>query len=75
MRQRGKGGSVGASEASRSVEVPRAKSEWHLDPRLSRRWGTGNRVEAFGGLTNSAVSSTTGAFRFGTAGVSVQVGF
>ena len=51
-----------------------SQSEWHLDARLSRRWGTGNRVEAFGGLTNSAVSSTTGAFRFGTAGVSVRVG-
>jgi hypothetical protein len=33
------------------------------------RWGAGNRVELFGLVTNSAVSSTTGAFRYSSAGV------
>ena len=65
-------GGLGGQQIGRGAS---SQSEWHLDARLSRLWGTGNRVEAFGGLTNSAVSSTTGAFRFGTAGVSVQVGF
>lgn len=37
-----------------------AQSEWHLEARLGRQWGMGNRVEAFGLVTNSAVSSTSG---------------
>jgi hypothetical protein len=33
------------------------------------RWGAGNRVELFGLITNSAVSSTSGAFRYRSAGL------
>jgi tetratricopeptide (TPR) repeat protein len=51
-----------------------SQTEWHVDLRLGRRWGVGNRVDLFGSVTNSAVSSTSGAFRFGTAGLSVRVG-
>ena len=51
-----------------------AQSEWHLDARVGRRWGTGNRLDVFGTVTNSAVSSTSGAFRYRTAGVSVRLG-
>lgn len=51
-----------------------AQSEWHLEARLGRRWGTGNRIEAFGLVTNSAVSSTSGAFRYRSAGVLVRLG-
>jgi hypothetical protein len=31
-------------------------------------------VDLFGSVTNNAVSSTTGAFRYGTAGVALRVG-
>jgi tetratricopeptide (TPR) repeat protein len=51
-----------------------SQTQWHVDLRLGRRWGVGNRVDLFGSVTNSAVSSTSGAFRYGTAGVSVRVG-
>jgi hypothetical protein len=51
-----------------------AQSEWHLEGRLGQRWGSGNRVEVFGLVTNSAVSSTTGAFRYGSAGILVRLG-
>ncbi|MGH7527324.1 MAG: hypothetical protein ACREMX_11545, partial [Gemmatimonadales bacterium] len=51
-----------------------AQSEWHLEGRLGRRWGAGNRVEVFGLVTNSAVSSTSGAFRYRSAGVLVRLG-
>jgi len=50
------------------------QTEWHLDLRAGRRWGIGNRVDLFGSVTNNAASSTTGAFRYGTAGVSVRIG-
>jgi tetratricopeptide (TPR) repeat protein len=51
-----------------------AQSEWHVETRLGRRWGLGNRVELFGLVTNSAVSSTSGAFRYRSAGLAVTLG-
>ena len=50
------------------------QSEWHLEGRLGRSWGTMNMVEVFAGLSNSAESSTTGAFEYRTAGVVVRMG-
>ena len=51
-----------------------AQSEWHAELRATRRWGTANEVAVFGSATNSAAASTTGAYRYGTAGVSVRLG-
>jgi hypothetical protein len=51
-----------------------AQSEWHVEGRLDKRWGSGNSIEVFGLVTNSAVSSTTGAFRYGSAGLSLRLG-
>jgi hypothetical protein len=50
-----------------------AQTEWHLEGRVGPRWGSGNRVELFGMVTNSAVSSTTGAYRYRTAGITVRI--
>ncbi len=51
-----------------------AQSEWHAEARLARRFGTINEV-AFGvGISNSAVSSTTGAFRYYSAQLSARLG-
>jgi tetratricopeptide (TPR) repeat protein len=52
----------------------RVQSEWHLEGRLGRSWNTVNLVEVFAGISNSAESSTTGAFRYRTAGVIVRIG-
>jgi tetratricopeptide (TPR) repeat protein len=65
------GGGVGAQQIGKGGS---AQTEWHLDGRLGKRWGTGNRVEIFGLVTNSAVSSTTGAFRYGSAGILLRLG-
>ena len=51
-----------------------SQSEWHAEMRFSRNWAAINRVEVFGSITNSAVSSTTGAFRYGTLGATVRLG-
>jgi len=64
-------GGLGAQQIGRGGV---AQSEWHLEARIGRRWGVGNRLEVFGAVTNSAVSSTSGAFRYRTAGVSVRLG-
>ncbi len=64
-------GGLGAQQVG---QLGDRQSEWHLEARLGRRWGTGNRVEAFGLVTNSAVTSTNGAFRYRSAGVSIRLG-
>jgi tetratricopeptide (TPR) repeat protein len=64
------GGGLGAQQVGKGGA---AQSEWHLEGRLGRRWGGGNRVEAFGLVTNSAVSSTSGAFRYRSAGLTVRL--
>ncbi len=65
------GGGLGAQQVGKEGA---AQSEWHIEGRLGRRWGVGNRVELFGLVTNSAVSSTSGAFRSRSAGLTVRVG-
>lgn len=64
-------GGLGAQQIGRSGA---AQAEWHVEARLGRRWGTGNRFDVFGAVTNSAVSSTSGAFRYRTAGVVLRLG-
>ena len=64
-------GGLGAQQIGRAGAT---QNEWHLDLRLGRRWGTGNRFDLFGTITNSAASSTSGAFRYRTAGVSLRLG-
>jgi tetratricopeptide (TPR) repeat protein len=65
------GGGLGAQQVG---ERGAAQSEWHVEGRVGRKWGVGNRVELFGLLTNSAVSSTSGAFRYRSAGLIVRLG-
>jgi hypothetical protein len=65
----GLGGGLGAQQVGSSGT---AQTEWHIEGRLGPRWGSGNRLELFGLFTNSAVSSTTGAFRYGSVGVSAR---
>lgn len=51
-----------------------AQSEWRIDARLIRQVGDATTIEAWGGWTNAAVSSTTGAYRYTTAGVTARIG-
>jgi hypothetical protein len=64
-------GGLGGQQVGRGGDT---QTEWHVEGRIGRNWGDGNRIEGFGGVTNSAVSSTTGAFRFRTAGVLIRLG-
>jgi Tfp pilus assembly protein PilF len=64
-------GGLGAQQVGESGA---AQTEWHLEGRIGPRWGSGNRAELFGMITNSAVSSTTGAFRYRAAGLTVRLG-
>lgn len=65
------GGGLGAQQIGRNGDM---QTEWHIDARVGRKWGDGNSIEGYGGVTNSAVSSTTGAFRYRTAGLLLRLG-
>jgi hypothetical protein len=64
-------GGLGAQQVGDRGE---AQTEWHIEGRVGPRWGSGNHIEVYGLITNSAVSSTTGAFRYRAAGVTVRLG-
>jgi tetratricopeptide (TPR) repeat protein len=64
-------GGLGGQQIGRGGDT---QTEWHIEGRVGRNWGDGNRIEGFGGVTNSAVSSTTGAFRYRTAGLLIRLG-
>ena len=49
-------------------------AEWHLDARVARRWGTINEVALAGAVTNSAISSASGAFHYYTALLTLRLG-
>ncbi|HXI32861.1 MAG TPA: tetratricopeptide repeat protein [Gemmatimonadales bacterium] len=51
-----------------------AQSEWHLGLSLSREWWSNGEIRLGGAITNSAVSSTTGAFRYRSITLSVRQG-
>jgi tetratricopeptide (TPR) repeat protein len=65
------GGGVGGQKVGKGAD---SQTEWHVEGRIGRKWGAGNRIELFGLVTNSAVSSTTGAFRYRSAGINVRLG-
>lgn len=52
-----------------------AQLEGHIEARAGRNWSGENTVDAFAGFSTSAESSTTGAFRYYTAGVIVTIVF
>jgi tetratricopeptide (TPR) repeat protein len=64
-------GGLGAQQIGKRGE---AQSEWHVEGRIGPRWGSGNRIELYGLITNSAVSSTSGAFRYRAAGLTMRLG-
>ena len=64
-------GGLGGQQIGREGDT---QTEWHVEARVGVNWGDGNRVEGFGGVTNNAASSTTGAFRYRTAGMRLRLG-
>lgn len=64
-------GGLGVQQAFRGAE---SQAEWHADASLGRKWGGGNLVELFGGVSNSLERSVTGAYRYRSAGLRVTLG-
>ncbi len=64
-------GGLGVQQIAKGATT---QSEWHVEARFGRTWNVVNAVEVFGSLTNSAESSTTGAFRYGSAGLVIRLG-
>jgi len=64
-------GGLGAQQAFRGAET---QAEWHADGTAGRKWGMGNSVVLFGGLSNSLEGSVAGAYRYRNAGLRVTLG-
>lgn len=62
---------LGIQQTFKGADV---QAEWHLDGRMARKWGLSNEVALLLGWTNSAASSTTGAFRYFTGSLSARIG-
>ena len=50
------------------------QSQWHAEGRLARRFGAINEVALSAGISNSAASSTTGAYRYYTIQLAARIG-
>jgi len=58
----------------RVLSSGKAQSEWHLGLSLSHEWWSNGEVVLGGAITNSAASSTTGAFRYRSITLSLRQG-
>jgi Flp pilus assembly protein TadD len=67
---RGDGG-LGTQQVFKGAKT---QSEWHLGLSLSREWWSNGEIRLGGAITNSAASSTTGAFRYRSITLSVRQG-
>jgi tetratricopeptide (TPR) repeat protein len=47
---------------------------WHAEGRAAKRFASRHQIELFAGISTSALSSTTGAYRWGTVGAVVRLG-
>ncbi|MDH4130624.1 MAG: tetratricopeptide repeat protein [Gemmatimonadota bacterium] len=64
-------GGLGIQQAGSDAS---AQFEYNFEARLARQWGAINEVALLGALSNSALSSTTGAFRYYTALLTARIG-
>ena len=64
-------GGLGLQQAFRGAET---QAEWHADASVGRKWGAGNMIELFGGVSNSLERTVTGAYRYRSAGLRVTLG-
>jgi tetratricopeptide (TPR) repeat protein len=65
------GGGLGIQQTFKGATVQVA---WHLEGRVARKWGVANEAALSLGWTNSAASSTTGAFRYFTGALTARIG-
>jgi hypothetical protein len=64
-------GGFGAQQVGEDGDT---QSEWHAEARIARRWAASNEVALSGGVSTSAAASTTGAYRYYTAALTVRLG-
>jgi tetratricopeptide (TPR) repeat protein len=65
------GAGLGLQDIGEGANVQGA---WHVDGRVARKWGVANEAALSLGWTNSAASSTTGAFRYFTGTLMGRIG-
>lgn len=68
------GARVSGGLGTQTIGSGSSQNAWHADLRLTRRLRVIDEVALFGGITNAASASTTGAFKYKTAGLSLRLG-
>ena len=66
------GAGLGVQQVGRGVAT---QSEWHGEGRLACRWAVTNQVELAAGASNSANTSTSGAYRYLSSALTLRIGF
>jgi hypothetical protein len=66
------GGGLGAQQVGRGAA---SQSQWHAEGRIGCGWANANRLELSVGASNSATSSTTGAYRYLSSALTLHIGF
>jgi len=70
------GGRLGAGLGIQQVGRDGAiQSEWHAEGRLAYRWAVVDQVELSAGASNSAASSTSGAYQYFASALTARFGF
>lgn len=66
------GGGLGVQQVGLGA---RTQAEWHAEVRLGIGWAVANRAELSAGASNSANTSTTGAYRYLSNALTLRIGF
>jgi hypothetical protein len=70
--QTGVSGGLGVQQIDKGTAL---QGEWHFEGRIARQFRLADEIALSAGLTNSAASSTTGAYRYYTAALTGRIGF
>jgi tetratricopeptide (TPR) repeat protein len=65
------GGGLGIQQVGRAAAI---QSEWHAEGRLAYRWAVVDQIELSAGASNSAASSTSGAYQYFASALTVRFG-
>lgn len=68
-------GAINAGYGAQRIDTLATQGQWHLDGRLSRRWGPSWTAELVGGRSTSAAASAVGAYAYTTLGLTLRRAF
>ncbi|HTK56069.1 MAG TPA: hypothetical protein VL295_04550, partial [Gemmatimonadales bacterium] len=67
-------GRLAGGLGTQSINSASGQNAWHAEFRLTRAFRVIDEVGIFGSITNAASASTTGAFKYKSAGLTARIG-